>query len=57
MSLIDCKINICLTWPAECILVTGIVGNQIATFAVTDTETYVPVVTLSGQDNQNNCIN
>ena len=53
MSLIDCKINICLNWPAECILVTGIVGNQIATFAITDTELYVPVVTLSAQDNQN----
>ena len=51
MPLIDCEINICLTWPAECILVDRIVSNQIPTFAITDTELYVPVVTLSAQDN------
>ena len=35
----------------ECIVVTGTPGNQEPRFATTDTELYVPVVTLSTQHN------
>ena len=39
-----------LTWSANCVVSTNI-ANQIETFAITDTKLYVPVVTLSTQDN------
>ena len=35
----------------ECIVVTETAGNQEPRFATTDTELYVPVVTLSTQHN------
>ena len=35
----------------ECIIVTGTAGNQEPRFAITDAELYVPVVTLSTEDN------
>ena len=35
----------------ECIVVTGTAGNQEPRVATTDTELYVPVVTLSTQHN------
>ena len=40
-----------LTWFEKCILVTGTVGNQEPSFAIADTKFYVPVLTLSAQDN------
>ena len=40
-----------LTWSGNCVIVSTNVENQNATFAITDTELYVPVVTLSTQDN------
>ena len=51
MPLINCEINLMLTWSANCVLVSTDVANQIATFAITDTKLYVPVITLSTQDN------
>ena len=51
MPLINCEINFDLTWSAQCFIVTGTVANQVPTFAITDTEPCVPVVTLSTQDN------
>ena len=51
MPLINCEINLILTWSANCIIVSTNVANQNATFAITDTKLYVPVVTLSTQDN------
>ena len=51
MSLINCEINLILTWPANCVIVSTAVANQGATFAITDTKLYVAVVTLSAQDN------
>ena len=41
MPLINCEVNLILTWSA----------NQNATFAITDTKLYVTVVNLSTQDN------
>ena len=50
MPLINCEINILLTWSEKCIIVTGNVDNQGPKFAITDTKIYVPVATLSAQD-------
>ena len=49
--LIYYEINIFLTWSVNCIIVTETVGNQITTFAITETKLFIPVVTLSAQDN------
>ena len=51
MPLINCEINLILTWSANCVIVSTNVANQNATFAITNTKLYVPVVTLSTQDN------
>ena len=51
MSLINCKINLILTWAPNCVIISSNVANQNATFEITDTKLYVPVVTLSTQDN------
>ena len=47
MSLINCEINLILTWPTICVIVSTNVANQNATFKITDTKLYVPVRTLS----------
>ena len=47
MSLINCEINLILTWSANCVIVCTDVANQNAAFEITDTKLYVPVVTLS----------
>ena len=51
MSLINCEINIILTWSTNCLIVSTNVANQNATFAITDTKLYVSVVSLSTQNN------
>ena len=51
MSLINCEIELILTWSASCVIVYTDVNNQIPTFIITETNLYVPVVTLSTQDN------
>ena len=51
MPLINCEINLILIWPTNCVIVSTNVANQNATFAITDTKLYVPVVTLSTQHN------
>ena len=51
MSLINCEINLILTCSASCFIIDGPIDNQIPTFAITDTKLYVPVITLSSQDN------
>ena len=50
-SLINCEISVILTWSVNCVIVYTDVANQGGTFAITDTKLYVPVVTLSIQDN------
>ena len=49
MPLINCKIRLNLTWKKECVL-----SNQAgdAVFIINDTKLYVPVVTLSKEDNK-----
>ena len=51
MSLINCEINLILTWSTNCVIIAGNVANQNATFEITDAKLYVPVVTISTQDN------
>ena len=40
-----------MIWSANCVIVYIVVANQGATFEITETKLYVPVVTLSTQDN------
>ena len=47
MPLINCEINLILTWSANCVIVSTNNANQNATFAGTNTRLYIPVVTLS----------
>ena len=49
MPLINCKIKLNLTWKKECVLSTG-AGEVV--FIINDTKLYVPVVTLSKEDNK-----
>ena len=51
MPLINCEVNLILTWSLTCVLIASNIPNQNATFAITDTKLYVPVVTLSTQEN------
>ena len=51
MPLINCEVNLILTWSSSCVLIATNVQNQNATFTRTDTKLYVPVVTLSTQEN------
>ena len=49
MPLINCKIKLNLTWKKECVISTD-VGEAV--FIINDTKLYVPVVTLSKEDNK-----
>ena len=51
MLLINCEVNLILIWSSTCILAAVGDANQAAAFAITNTELYVPVVTLSTQEN------
>ena len=51
MPLINCEVNLILTWSSTCVIASVIIANQATTFAITDTKRYVPVVTLSTQEN------
>ena len=48
MPLINCEVNLILTWSRDCVI-TNSTGT--GKFAITETKLYVPVVTLSTQDN------
>ena len=49
MPLINCKIKLNLTWKKEFVLSTDAAN---AVFIINDTKLYVPVVTLSKEDNK-----
>ena len=51
MPLINCEVNLILTWSSTCVLIATNIDGHNATFAITDTKLYVPVVTLSTQEN------
>ena len=51
MPLINCEVELILDWSANCVIIYTDVANQNPTFTITETNLYVPVVTLSTQDN------
>ena len=50
MRLIDCEINLVLTWSESCVI-SNAAANPDTEFVITGTKLYVPVVTLSTQGN------
>ena len=48
MLLINCEVNLILTWSLTCVISSA---NGETKFKITETKLYVPVVTLSTQDN------
>ena len=51
MPLINCEIELILTWSKNCVIIYTDVDNQDPTLTITVTNLYVPIVTLSTQDN------
>ena len=58
MPLINCKVELSLKWIKKCVLTSAATGANAnatgadsATFKITDAKLYVPVVTLSAEDN------
>ena len=51
MPLINCEINLVLTWSANSVIIYTDVANQNPTFEITETKLHVPVIALSTQDN------
>ena len=48
MPLINCEVNLILIWSSACVITNS---TSAGTFEITDAKLYVPVVTLSTQDN------
>ena len=51
MPLINCEIELILSWSENCVIIYTNVANQNPTFTIAEKILYVPVVTLSTQDN------
>ena len=51
MPLINCVINLILTWSANCVILSNTNGNQTTKFEINDIKFYVSVVNLSTNDN------
>ena len=47
MPLINCEVNLILTWSSTCVITNS---TGAGTFAIDDTKLYVPVVTLSTEE-------
>ena len=50
MPLINCKVELSLNWIEDCVLTTANDANK-ATLKITDAKLYVPIATLSIEDN------
>ena len=48
VPLINFEVNLTLTWSSTCVITNS---TSVETFKITDTNLYIPVVTLSTQDN------
>ena len=48
MPLINCEVNLILTWSSTCVIVST---DNALTIAIINTRLYVPVVTLSTREN------
>ena len=54
MPLVNCKIDLELTWHKDCMISSAnAAAGQVISFMITNTKFYVPVVTLSTKDNNN----
>ena len=42
MYLINCEVNLILTWSANCVITYTYIADQIPTFTITKTKLYVP---------------
>ena len=51
MPLINCKVELILTWSADCAIIYTGVAKQLLTSRITETNLYIPVVALSTEDN------
>ena len=51
MPLINCEISLLLKWSTKCIIVAETANNQNPTFQINDAKLYVPIATLSTQEN------
>ena len=58
MPLINCKIELSLKWIENCVLTSAAIGADAdatgadsATFKITDVKLYVPIFSLSAEDN------
>ena len=47
MPVINCEIELILTWSRNSVIISTNIANQIPTFAITETTLHVSVVTLS----------
>ena len=54
MPLINCEINLMLSWSVNSVISSNAAADQVTTFAITDTKLYIPVVTLPTQNNYDN---
>ena len=52
IPLINCEINLMLTWSEKCFMIGAPIANEIPIFELTDTKHFIPVVTLSTQGNR-----
>ena len=46
MPLINCEVELVLTWSADCVIIYNIVANQVHIFTIKEAILYVPVVNL-----------
>ena len=54
MSLVNCKIDLELTWHKDCMISSADPSaGQVVSFMIRNTKLYVPIVTLSTKDNPN----
>ena len=54
MPLVNCKIDLELTWHKDCMISSAnAAAGQVVPFMITNTKLYLPVVTLSTKDNNN----
>ena len=51
MPLINCEVELILTWSLGCVIIYTDVADQNPTFTIVEANLYIPVVTLSTQHN------
>ena len=51
MPLSHCGVELILDWPANCVIIYTDIANKVLIFTIIETNLYVPIVTLSTQDN------